>query len=135
MEKVSEQSADRFAVALLQNKGQVYLMMDDSAKPYTIAGWKTAAEAAMFFTKGYMQNHSRGYEASMSACIHHITFQPRVVDITLAEIKEKLMTPEDIAHPRVFRAGNVSGTYMVLPCNASTAKKVYEDAFEPCLIV
>ena len=38
-----------------------------------VIGWDTLAEALNYFEESYRQGHRRGYEGSMSACLHYLS--------------------------------------------------------------
>lgn len=87
-------------------------------------------EAVRGVEDSYNRNHSRSYEASMSACVHAISFRPTIVQL-----------PDDIEEIKKFlvdgclsRINNVSGTYYGRKLKPEIAETLLKTAVEPRLI-
>jgi hypothetical protein len=103
--------------------------MTDEA-PHTIVGFKSEAAGCAVFTDAYNRNHDRGYEASMSACVHAIEFSPRVIKApSIPELKRKVLTDP----PTLCEISSISGRYLTLRCRKS-AKAYYDKGRTPELI-
>lgn len=66
------------AVVLLRYSGKIFLMTNRDG---SVSGFASVKEAQDSFEEGYNRNHRRGYEASMSACVHFIFFEPKVLEL------------------------------------------------------
>lgn len=79
----------------------------------------------------YDRNHQRGYEASMSACIHMIFFNPQEVAIPddVEELKKMVHLDEGL-----YYLNNVSGGYHGWKVRPEFVEKLTGDAKEPRLI-
>lgn len=54
-------------IALIKAKDKIYILANYD---YSVATFRTECGGVNFFEKTYNDNHDRGYEASMSACLH-----------------------------------------------------------------
>ena len=120
------------SVAILKADQNFYLMLTGKDEGFCIMAWETPRKALNYFERGYNECHWRNYEASMSACINFILFQPVVVSFSsLEDIKTKLGLSDTI---RPHRISNISGSYVVLPLDKSLAEPIYEAGITPRLI-
>lgn len=104
----------------------VMLLKDETG--YNVHGFKSEAEGLRYFEDSYNRAHSRGYEASMSACINSITFQPSIVPLSLEEITA------NASEMKAVTVHNVSGRMTLLPLVAEAADRFWESGSKPRLI-
>jgi hypothetical protein len=112
--------------------GKVYIQSVDNC----VRSFKTVREALDYFEKGYAGNHSRGYESSMSACLHYIQFHPKVHEMPDGEDCSSLVD-EDVIDLETFkncRIQSVSGTMAGALCTGSNALSWHESGISPALI-
>ena len=88
-------------------------------------------EAIRDIEDSYNRNHGRGYESSMSACVHHIFFQPTVVQIPedIEEIRKMLAEPGG-----VFGLRHISGHYHGRKLKPEAAEELLKTEIKPRLI-
>lgn len=117
-------------VALIKAEEKICLVVNDDGQ--SISGWETKKAALSTFEDAYNENHARSHEASMSACLHFIQFQPRVWETQgEEELEERLLGPGPW-HVTNMRA--VSGSFRGIEYKRLEALKVYEEAFSPDLV-
>ena len=107
--------------------GTKYIMC---AKDGAILVKDNQVDAVRDIEDSYNRNHGRGYEASMSACVHSIMFQPTIVQIpndvsTLIEMFDGLS---------VYRINNVSGSYYGRRLKQEVAEVLLKTEIRPRLI-
>lgn len=90
-------------IALIKKDSDTYIMLN---KDNSVTGFSSLRKGLDFFENGYNSNHRRGYEASMSAALHHITFQPRIVEIEDNKLMEYVGE-----NPSLYQLSHVSGFY------------------------
>lgn len=121
-------------VSILKTTEGYFLLLnrDDATKVVSIRGWKSLRDAISYYEDGYNAGHNRSHEASMSACINFIQFQPRIIQFpTLDDLVKGLdLTPNE--KPLTIRS--ISGCYLVLKLKSELAEPIYEKGFEPKLI-
>ena len=121
------------AVLLIKSDDKYYLALSqESDKRWNILGYKSAVEGVRSIEDMYNSNHRRGYEASMSACIHGITFQHSIVFYeSVAKLAETLglTGKEKVTHIR-----NVSGGYDTIALDKAKAAPEWERGDKPRLI-
>jgi hypothetical protein len=83
-------------------------------------------DAIRSIENSYNRNHSRGYEASMSAAVHAIMFRPTVVQIP----RDLSMIIEMFDGLSLYRINNVSGTYYGRRLKPEVAKELLKDGRE-----
>ena len=124
--KEPRRDAKNFFAVMIQNDDKTFLMLH---KDYSVAAWMSEYDAMQYFEKPYREAHTHTYERSMSACIHWLTFKPRVVHFNSIEEVEKIL----VKPMRPATIHNVSGWMTVLECNELATAK-YEEGREPSLI-
>lgn len=104
-----------------------YLMCD---KDGTILVKENPDDAVRDVEDSYNRNHGRGYEASMSACVHNIFFQPTIVQISedLVEVAT-LLVDMSISH-----LGHISGHYHGRKLKKEAADELLKTSIKPRLI-
>ena len=78
----------------------------------------------------YNRNHARGYEASMSACVHDIFFRPTVVQIP-EDIQQVILLLVDM---QLHHISNVSGRYYGRKLRKEAADELLKTSVKPRLI-
>lgn len=115
----------------LRADNKIYIMADGGM----ISGFENKQKALDFFQKGYNQSHRRGYEASMSACINYITFQPAIHEISEDELQG--LVEQGVIVPETFKSyslNHISGMMTGALCTGENAEKWHESGTSPRLI-
>lgn len=114
-------------ITLFKSEGEVFIHCDQQGR---ILVSETPAEIVKDMENTYNEFHARNYESSMSACIHYIFFQPRVVTVKdIEEIKEHIAAEQ----PRHVSLSHVSGYAHAITCRPE-AMSYWEKAAKPQLI-
>ena len=69
----------RVWIIVLKFDSHEYVMLTGVGGGVAVHAFPTETAARAYFEDAYSRNHCRSYEASMSACVHYILFQPRIV--------------------------------------------------------
>jgi hypothetical protein len=116
-------------ICLFKFDDKIYLLANEESK--CIQGFKSVKAGLAYFEDAYHANHARSYEASMSACVNFIMFQPSIVQIkSYKELKEKIVDEKNFA---VFELRNVAG-WMVGISTRPEAEKYWEEGTVPALV-
>jgi hypothetical protein len=116
-------------ICLVKFDDKIFVMAD--ADNQCIQGFKTIKNGLRFFEDAYNENHARSYEASMSACVNYIYFQPSIVYVkSYDELKKKIVDEKDF---KVYDLRCVAG-FMVGISTRPTAKEYWEKGHKPKLI-
>lgn len=79
-------------IALILAEEKVYILAN---KDFNVVCFKSLKKAISYFEDCYNSNHSRGFEASMSACLNYITFQPSIINVdNIEDIKNNVAAEE-----------------------------------------
>lgn len=113
--------AGLFKTGIDENR-KILLLAHLKAPKLTVIVWKTKQEALEYFEGPYQNNHRRGFEASSSACIHWITFHPKIVEIENDDDVLKLVDPEQ----QLYTASSIAGTMEGLAVT-DEATKLYDE--------
>lgn len=116
-------------LVLSKNKEEIYaLTVEDGA----IRVFDTEKDALSTFEKMYSRGCRSTYESSMSACIHYIHFQPRVVGFTTEEeLRDRLLgEPPYRTVQMTSAAGRMSGMH----CTQPGVEELYASGSNPKLI-
>lgn len=114
---------------LVKTHEDIFLQMCKEDGKWVIQGFERESEGLRFFERGYSQNHGRGYEASMSACIFDIQYSPRIVELDLETIQADLLGDE----LRLKGLSSVAGHMTGLVCAGPKAAEMYETGSVPRL--
>jgi hypothetical protein len=114
-------------VCLINTHKAIGLLMNMDDKVAYIYGFKSKKEGLRYFEDAYNRNHDMSYEASMSACINHIFFQPSIVSLTIEEIKA-------IGPQKLLRLSHISGFMTILSLPRKAAKPIWDAGAKPKLI-
>jgi hypothetical protein len=97
---------------------------------YAIIVFESARKGLDHFESAYNRNHARGYEASMSACINNIQYQPSIVAVSdLDDIKKRICPDE----PKLVKLCGVSG-FLTAITTREGIDKIWEEGVKPNLI-
>jgi hypothetical protein len=110
---------------------KVYLFVKENV----VNDFETVSRALTYFEKAYNNNHSRGHEASMSALINGITFQPSVHEWDHQDLSP--MIDMEIIENGTFHAyslSHVSGGMVGALCTGERALEWHESGLKPRLI-
>jgi len=89
---------------------QVFIMANDDG---TVRGFTDERQARNCWRRSYDAAHARSYEGSMSACIHFMFFQPRIVRFKdLQDIKDRIASDP----PRLVQLSHNSGFMKAITC-------------------
>lgn len=94
---------------------------------WQVQGFKSEMDGIRYFEDSYNRFHRRGYEASMSALINSITFQPSIVQTPLEEIEPYMI------EKRATTVRNVSGSMTIILLKPE-AEKLWAQGAKPNLI-
>jgi hypothetical protein len=110
-------------------KADIGLMMvrSQDVGVWNVQGFHSESEGLRYFESSYNRNHGRSYEASMSALLNGITFQPSIVSLPLEDIEPLFI------EKRVTTVRNVSGS-MNLVMLKPEADKLWQQGKKPSLI-
>lgn len=111
--------------AMFKSDGRVYMCLNEDG---SIRGFRSLQEGVDAFKAPYDRSSARGYEGSMSALIHRITFQPRIVAAPAAESLKGAVVADGA---RATRVSNVSGSMLGAPCDGPGAAALYESGVSP----
>jgi WD40 repeat protein len=114
------------SITLFNSDGKCFISCDDKGTIYA-----TDKETAVDSIEGaYNAKHRQSYEGSMSACIHYMFFNPRVVTVKdLDEIKKHIASN----HPGLCHLRHVSGFAYGITCRPE-AMQYWKKADQPKLI-
>lgn len=124
--------SEHFFVALIKTEQHISFLTNDGV----VQGWTSLRDALAYWTNGYKRKHGSSYEGSMSACIHYISFQPRVIEIpgdTEEERLEFLNSQVDLP-ASLMTFSNVSGRIQGVPLSAEKGPALYETGTSPDLM-
>jgi predicted ATPase len=90
-------------IALILAEEKVYIL---ATNDFNVLAFTSLEKAISYFEDSYNCNHNRGYEASMSACLNFITYQPSVIKVeNIEDIKNSVAAVE----PKCVQLSHVSG--------------------------
>jgi len=115
------------SITLFNVDDKVFINCD---KEGTIYANEVPSDTIQTIEDTYNKMHDRSYESSMSACIYHIFFNPRVVTVKdVDEIKNCIADEE----PHLRSMHHVSGHAYGITCRPESLK-YWEEAAQPRLI-
>lgn len=117
---------EKIIFVLIKFDGRIFIMADDK---FNISAFTSVKSAIKHFESEYDNSHVRSYEASMSACMHFIQFQPRIVVAYFDVIKNEIAAEE----PRGFELNCISG-FMKGITTREGVEKFWEEGKAPRLI-
>lgn len=95
-------------------------------------GWSTQARALAYFTDGYNNGHRRSYEASMSAVVHWLMFQPSIIELADASVVRGWLP--DPNKPESFSLWSVAGGIHGLRLDPKPGARLWDTGTKPALI-
>jgi len=107
-------------------KEQIWLLANEDG---SVCGFNSAPEGANYYEDVYRRNHSRGFEASMSACLNFIAFEPSIVSLPMEELKELVKMPCTL-----HKLSHVSGFVSAIPTIKTKSLKYWKKGYHPRLI-
>lgn len=111
------------AVVMLRNsKDELFVLMSDKTH---IQGFESISSAINCF--GYTDNHARSHEASMSACVHFVMFQPKAIPVSSKSDMDEILGGPPY---RSFYLTNVSGRYYGMLAQGEKARQIYDNGEE-----
>jgi len=117
------------AIISFETEGKVYIQTD---KENAVVGYPTSIEAVKSFESMYFDAHSRGYERSMSACMHFITFKPAIH--VLDDIQEIVANNVAEIPFKTFRVSSGAGQLSGILCTGKYAKDWHDKGITPELV-
>ncbi len=120
-------STDTPSVVLIVRDASVYIM---THRDGSIQCFENDVEGVRYFEKGYNDSHNTGYQQSMSACMHYISFQPRIISLSTEQIETILLGEPPWSN---FSLGSIAGTMSGIKCEGPEAKEIYDRAIAPNL--
>lgn len=116
-------------VAMVGFEGGYYVLLGDDNG---VIGFDSLRRGLDYFERAYNDNHSRGYEKSMSACLNFIAFQPKVVGIkNVRDLADRIVgSSQSVA----TQLSHISGYYNTIECKADGAPEAYAKGRTPALI-
>jgi len=115
-------------VCLVQADDKIYLLANEEAR--CILSFNSVKDGLAYFEDAYNLRHVRSFESSISACLHHITFQPSIVTIQgYNELKEKIVDENNMMG---IDLSHVSG-FMTVLATRPTAREYWENGRKPGL--
>lgn len=118
--------SEELAITVIEAKGQYFLGLTNDNM---IWSFKNVKAGVRFFEDMYNRKHDQGYEASMSATLNYLSFQPSVLN---APPKEELK--EGLANERVVRVSNVAGSFNGCLLKDEIGKAWWDKGIKPRLI-
>jgi len=112
-------------IALIKVQEDVFIILN---KDFSVAGFSSIEEGCQKFTAAYDINHERGHQASMSALIHNMQFQPRIVEIADDDLEKTVDLPTKIS-----RLSAASGSYLGVKIKPEW-HKLYDEGTSPDLM-
>lgn len=121
---------DPFYICLIKTSDEIAVMANRD-EGGSIAARQHSHEWVREFEDQYNRNHSRGYEASMSACINFIMMQPSFIRVEgLDDIKTRILDPDTAQLKRYSSvAGGFSGITSKIPLD-----ELWQSGIKPNLI-
>lgn len=119
------------AIVTFQSENKVYLLMNEDS----VRGFDTTGQALNYFEESYNRNHSRGYEASMSATLNYIQFTPAVHEWNHDDLQplvdDKVI---DLDTFRAYSIYSISGRMKGALCTGEKAQEFHDNGITPSLI-
>lgn len=115
-------------ISIVWSGGEYYITTDHRGIISAFVSEKNGLDA---YENMYMEWHNRSHEASMSACLGHMTFQPSIVKVSGVDEIKKIVGDE----PHIFDLRHVSGymTGLKIP-DPEVGKKYWDKGAKPKLI-
>lgn len=132
MRKKKTTEPRNFAVVLVKMDRDKLVLM--TGRDNFVQAFPTETQAVRHFEDAYNHAHARGYEPSMSACLHAILYQPSVV--TFAS-KAAMLRGLGVTNPHkatIVDANSVCGGVSGIVLNSKKAKSAWAKGIKPRLI-
>lgn len=105
-----------------------FILMTD--KDGVVSGFESERQGCESFERAYDRGHSRGYEGSMSACLHFVFYQPSIVYFANTEAVKKILKEPIVLISSWSAAGSMYG----LQCKVKETKAIWNKGTKPKLI-
>ncbi|MFF2532286.1 hypothetical protein ACFVS2_25590 [Brevibacillus sp. NPDC058079] len=120
------------ALVTFEADNKIFLM---TTSDNVVQAFETVQKGLNYFEDGYNRNHSRGYEASISACINNMSFSPSVHEWEHEDIAPLIeMGVVDMNSFRGYRLSNTSGSMNGALLTGEQAKEFHDRGVKPRLI-
>ena len=114
-------------IALIKSDGNIYIMANND---FSIRAFESETEAVRYFEDGYNSCHKRSYEASMSAVVNWLHFQPSIIHVYgIFDIKERLIEEK----VKCVSLGSIAGRMKAIECKEGV-EKIWDEGIKPKLI-
>jgi len=117
-----------YYIYLLGVNEKVYIMANNEP-PHNVVGFEDEKSALEYFEVPYHQAHTISHEKSMSATMHFMFYNPRLIKVESLDELKKLSTEP----PELFKLNHVSGFMFGILCNHS-ATEFYDNGKVPALV-
>lgn len=114
---------------MIKGKGEDYYLVAERDGAVSVTEGSDASVKGV--EDSYNRFHNRGYESSMSACVHDIFFQPAIIPIPDSIDELKLLLDMDAG---LHKLHNISGSYYGWKIKPEVAKQFLERQIRPRLI-
>lgn len=115
------------AVSIIEADGKYYLLLvkEDNA----ILAYNNVTEGVRSFEDAYNAKHNLSYEASMSAALHHIFYQPSIINApSQDEVQEALFDG------RATMVRSVAGSFLGALLKDDIGKQWWDKGIKPRLV-
>jgi len=121
-----------FSVVLVKLDGgkKLVLMTGSDGR---VPAFSTETAAVRHFEDAYARFHARGYESSMSACLHAILYWPSVVTFASRSAMLKGLGVTDPTKASIVEYGAVCGGMSGILLKSPKAKKLWNKGVKPRL--
>lgn len=93
-----------FYVATISDGDGGRILVTDESPQHQVMAWASESEALRYYSMAYVKAEHRSYESSMSACIHMVTFDPKIVLVSDFEMLKKY-----VVSGQLFSVRSVAG--------------------------
>lgn len=119
---------EEFYISIVLSDDNYYIT---TQKNGVILAFKTEQDGLNHYESSYMEWYQRGHEASMSACLNHMTFRPSIVKVLGLEEIKNMVGPE----PHLIGLNHVSGHMTGIPIpDLEVAQKYWDKGMKTQLI-
>lgn len=115
------------AVSIIESDGKYYLLL--VRENNSILAYPNVAEGVRTFEDAYNAKHDQSYEASMSAALHHIFYQPSVINVpTQQEVADAVFDG------RATEIRSIAGAFIGALLKDEIGKQWWDKGIKPRLI-
>ncbi len=118
-----------FWFGLVKSAGKIYILADKDG----LTAWLSEHDAINYWEVPYHRATRHSHLKSMSACIHYIQFEPRVIGFNdIESLKESELIKPQGQHYLLQLSGE-AGACTALLCTGKKAKQIYAKGRIPSL--